>query len=52
MPYLRLENVQSFRAGQVFLFYEKWMQLTSNPHILQTIAGETIKFSSYPIQLS
>ena len=28
------------------------MQLTSDPHILQTIAGETIEFSSYPIQLS
>ena len=28
------------------------MQLTSDPHILQTIAGETIEFSSYPIQVS
>ena len=41
-----------FRAGQVSLFYEKWMQLTSDLHILQTIAGETIEFSPYPIQLS
>ena len=51
ISHLRLK-VQSFRAGQVSLFYEKWMQLTSDPHILQTIAGETIEFSSYPIQLS
>ena len=28
------------------------MQLTSEPHILHTIAGETIEFSCYPIQLS
>ncbi|XP_044179907.1 uncharacterized protein LOC114968520 [Acropora millepora] len=28
------------------------MRLTSDPHILQTIAGETIEFSSYPIQVS
>lgn len=28
------------------------MQLTSDPHILQTITGETIECSSYPIQLS
>ena len=26
--------------------------MTSDPHILHTIAGETIEFSSYPIQLS
>lgn len=51
LSHLRLK-VQSFRAGKVSLFYEKWMQLTSDPHILQTIAGETIEFSSYPIQLS
>ena len=51
ISHLRLK-VQSFRAGQVSLFYEKWMQLTSDPHILQAIAGETIEFSSYPIQLS
>ena len=48
IPYLRLK-VQSFRAGQVSLFYEKWMQLTSYPHILCTVAG-TIGFSCYPIQ--
>ena len=51
ISHLRLK-VQSFRAGQVSLFYDKWMQLTSDPHILQTIAGETIEFSSYPIQVS
>ena len=28
------------------------MQLTSGPHILPTIVGETIQFSSHPIQQS
>ena len=51
IPYLRLK-VQFFKAGQVFLFYEKWMQLTSDPHMLHTVAGETIEFSSCPNQLS
>ena len=51
IPFLRLK-VQSFRTGQVSLFYAKWMQLTTDPHILRTIADETIEFSSYPIQPS
>ena len=28
------------------------MEFTSDPHILRTIAGETIEFSSHPIQQS
>ena len=51
IPYLRLK-AQSFKAGQVSLFYEKWMQLTSDPHILRTIVGETTEFSSHPIHQS
>ena len=51
IPYLRLE-AQSFNASQVSLFDVKWMQLTSDPHILCTIACETVEFSSHPIQQS
>ena len=51
IPYPRLKG-QSFRAGQIFLSYEKWMQLTSNPHAVHTTAGETIEFSSCPVQVS
>ncbi len=40
IPYLKLK-AQSFTASHVSL--EKWIELTSDPHILRIIAGETIE---------
>ena len=40
--------VKKFEAGQVSKYFSEWAKLTSDPEILQTVAGDKITFDTIP----
>ena len=45
-------SIKNFKAGNVSNCYQEWLQLTSDPEILQIVRGDTISFVSEPPQKS
>ena len=43
-------KVQCFKAGNISNYYSKWMELTSDPEVLQTVKGQLIEFTTTPYQ--
>ena len=41
-------EVSLFTGGQISLFFHKWETLTSDPHILQIVLGDSIQFDEPP----
>ncbi|KXJ15837.1 Retrovirus-related Pol polyprotein from transposon 412 [Exaiptasia diaphana] len=45
-------NAENFQAGQPPRFMSRWRDLTSDPEILETVAGQHIEFTRNPIQVN
>ena len=45
-------KVANLKAGQLNISYSAWKELTSNPEILETVAGQCIEFEQQPVQLN
>ena len=43
-------KIQCFKAGNISKFYSKWLELTSDPEVLNTVKGQSIEFTSTPYQ--
>ena len=38
-------KIQCFKAGNISKFYSKWLELTSDPEVLNTVKGQSIGFT-------
>ena len=43
-------KIQCFKAGNISKFYSKWLELTSDPEVLNTVNGQSIEFTTTPYQ--
>ena len=43
-------KIQCFKAGNISKFYSKWLELTSDPEVLNTVKGQSIGFTTTPYQ--
>lgn len=50
MEYYRFK-AKHFQAGQITDHIEQWRNLTSDPEILETVAGQSIEFTQTPVQI-
>ena len=44
-------KAKHFQAGQITGHIEQWRKLTSDPEILETVAGQSIEFTQTPVQI-